>query len=119
MTAIHAGQEIHVTLEMPNGDVFSGQTMVAMLSRTRTVSPPAINFFSGELIAEPMTWEMELCGMGELTFIPRQDYARRVQTERRAGEWKCGYCGAINDYLDKQCAGCNAWRPFAYGEIER
>lgn len=37
MTAIHAGQEIHVTLEMVNGDVFSGQTMVATLSYTAGV----------------------------------------------------------------------------------
>ena len=111
-----AGQECRVTVELPNGEVFSGKA-VAMETRQSMRSDLLMSYGETmEYVPREMEWEMMWRGIGSLAsaFKPRPQFAQEVRTSRSAAEWKCDWCGSVNPKSRGKCKSCGGSRSFLY-----
>jgi len=116
MASIFTSGKVFVTLEYPDGSIFSGQAAVSEVTvsqpLTESIALSAGDSWVTREIAGPPEWSVELIGLGALQ--TRATFAREVHKEKTASEWRCVYCGAINLREHRQCQGCAAYRPFIY-----
>ena len=89
MSAVHLGDQCHITIEMPDGSVFSGNALMATVS-----------CFGDDHWRE---WDVEFRGIGPLWFEERGIFERNARKLRTEVEWKCPYCGAVMLRKHRQC----------------
>jgi hypothetical protein len=113
-SVMQAGRDTVVTLEFPNGDVVRGKAMLASVSIDMDVFGPD---FAGRSYAGAKTWTVEvtLLGQGEPELMHRQEAVREPGRVASKQEWRCGFCGTVNEWMLRRCDGCNAARSFIYG----
>jgi hypothetical protein len=123
MASIFQPCEAVVTIEYPNGKVFSGKATAASVSLAcPMIEVTAIDdVFASYWPALPeWTMDLEMRGTGPLTLT--QEFVKQrvdgvVKTEL---EWHCPFCGRVNPAGTRQCGagewdGCGGARPFLYG----
>lgn len=96
------GKEVKVYLELPDGTMWSGNTICAELT---------VETFPYSYIKQ-MDWTLSLRGSGELTFT--EGCRERIKEETKQSEWHCSFCGAVMPKAERKCEGCGAWRSFVY-----
>lgn len=99
------GQDVIVTIEQPDGQVFRGKC-----------SAVSLKVFPGFLRVgedEPH-WNLELHGRGDLFWTTANEFTHRVTTSRSMAEWRCDFCGSVNLREHRSCQKCNAARSFLY-----
>jgi len=120
MAAIQAGQQVKVTLELPNGEIFEMPAYTVSISMYNDVLASAYDndypYFSRG--ATRTRIELEGIEPGVLRSTDRKTYIQEVQT---ATEWQCVYCKKPNPRSATYCGqdtdgkvGCGAVRPFIY-----
>jgi len=108
-------EPVHVTLEFPDGTVYSGKCQMATINFVNT--NPTYIFGEDKFapLAGPSYTEIELVSYGDdlITFVD-DTFEDKVRKERSSTEWRCWHCGRVNERLRELCASCNSPRPFVY-----
>ncbi len=112
--AHYFGRDMIVTIEQPDGQVFRGKCSATNI----TVQHGGLGVIGNGPITpwEPggQTWEITLNGYGELFWNAHDGFARRVQDNRSAAEWRCDFCGSVHPRHAVKCVQCGAARSFLY-----
>lgn len=104
-------EPIRVTIEMPNGNTWSGKAYMASID----VDHDYHRFGDvPDFVGGIYSWTAELQGVGELTWTEREEFSKKIERERVAQEWRCDFCGGINPREYPRCSGCGAFRSFLY-----
>lgn len=62
------------------------------------------------------TFELDLQVIGDEALVTTADnFAPKAEAMHTAIEWRCDYCGQINERKDKHCTICGGRRNFLYG----
>ena len=104
MHQIMDARELTVTLETPDGYVWTGKAMMSTIEYGQA-------FDKFGTVNGPLDWRMDLVGVGSLELTQRDQFIKQV---RGASTWRCVYCGALMQAADLKCAGCGGWRPVIY-----
>lgn len=111
--------DIRVTLEMPDGTIYSAPATCVSISVDNQIRSPEFfgeeSLFPYPALGEPLGWSMELRGHS-LVFEQREEFIEEVRREATALEWKCDWCSAVNPKAARKCEACGGWRSFLYAQ---
>lgn len=110
------GQELLVTMELPDGTIFSGKAMCAEIRQAMGADRLYYSGEDAQFVAGQREWTMELRGIGSMMFEDSGDFRHKVERKKSAIEWACDWCASINPRRATKCSSCGGARSFVYME---
>jgi hypothetical protein len=120
MVAMMDSREAIFTIELPDGQVYTGVAMAVSFSEDCQVEEVRGRYDSDTSLfsAGPAVWEIELRGIGPLAVKGYDMFHDLLKEGSRAleeSEWTCPYCGRSWPHSQRTCwdgvHGCGANRP--------
>ena len=108
------GQDVIVTIEQPDGQVFRGKAQAVRIDMRHPLTGIDRVGDSFSAINRIGSWEIELSGYGDLFWDIRENFAQRTRASRSAVEWRCDFCGSVHPRAATKCVQCGAARSFLY-----
>lgn len=104
------GQEIKVFMETSDGHVFKGRCIAGQI--TVNQDRFRVEDFSGRrsVIPNRIEWDIELNGIGAMTWIRGSEIAPMIAARFLPQEWQCEYCERANPIKAYQCGSCGWYR---------
>lgn len=113
--SIGIGQQARVTLELPDGTIFSGQAYCAEIRQDVGLNHIFTPDGNEHRFPHSIGWSMELRGIGNMFFELQSDFKDKIDAKRSAIEWICDWCGSVNPKERRKCESCGGNRAFVYG----
>lgn len=109
------GSEARLTIEHPDGRVYTGIALVTQVTMSAEVQKfrewGSDNYSHIPGVGK---WSISAEGIGPLITEQRGDHIVQMHKSRTASEWKCDRCGTVWPHEINRCTACAWYRSVIY-----